>query len=562
MVDPLTENSKRLIMALAAQGVDEFIVSPGSRNTPLALLLAESTLKVTMAVDERSAAFLALGRAKQRQHPVGLLATSGTATANYLPALAEAKAAHVPLVVLTTDRPEELQAIGAPQTIGQTNLYGVQTKLALTIHLQDPHPDVSDYIVYKGQQLVHQAVMEPAGPVQLNLPLRKPLLPSLGQAWPTINVADFGQVERRLAQKELEELVATWRDKKVMILVGPNDGAWSPALFEAVAEQLGAPIIADVLSQLRGLPHAIAGLDAILAAQADQPEMVPDLVLRFGGTPVSAKVLPWLKEHQVAVYQIGTNYLGQDHSRFAQHHYAIDETLFLADIKASGKQNRRHYFDQVWQPLKKAWPALNRVNQKELTDFAVVDALTQLRQPYQLFLANSMTVRDFDQYFQPSQVVKVGGNRGANGIDGTISTAVGMAMNQQPTWLAMGDLAFYHDMNGLMLAQQTAVDLTIVVTNNNGGGIFSFLPQASAETYFEAVFGTPQNIAVEQVARLYGAKYQLIERPEDLAALTNQTWHGLRILELVTDRRHNLSIHATRLTKVKELVAHVAEHRD
>lgn len=560
MVDTLTENSKTLIMALAAQGVREYVVSPGSRNTPLALLLAESGLKLTMAVDERSAAFLALGRAKDDQRPVGLLATSGTATANYLPALAEAQATHLPLVVLTTDRPEELQGIGAPQTIGQTNLYGQQTKLALTLHLQDPHPDVQEYIAYKTQQVVQLAVSQPAGPVQLNLPLRKPLLPSLDQPWPKVMAADFGQVERRLASDELERLRRAWQGRKIMILVGPNEGHWSPDLFEQVAEQLDAPIVADILSRLRGLPHAITGLDAILAAQADQPEMVPDVVLRFGGTPVSAKILPWLKAHQVEVYQIGANYLGQDHSRFARHHYAIDEESFLADILASEYQATNRYYQSVWQPLHAAWPSLNQSTTHELTDFAVVDSLTHLKQPQQLFLANSMPVRDFEQYFQPHQVLSVAGNRGANGIDGTISTAVGMAMNEQPTWLAIGDLAFYHDMNGLMLARQTAVDLTIVVTNNNGGGIFSFLPQAAADQYFENLFGTPQNLAIDQVAQLYQAEYHLIEKPQDLVALTQQPWTGLRILELVTDRTSNTEVHANRLAKVKELVKHVAKH--
>ncbi len=166
-----------------------------------------------------------------------------------------------------------------------------------------------------------------------------------------------------------------------------------------------------------------------------------------------------------------------------------------------------------------------------------------------------MTVRDFEQYFNPTNSIKIMGNRGANGIDGTISTATGMAFNRKPTWLVIGDLAFYHDMNGLLLAKQNQFNLTIIVNNNDGGGIFSFLPQAEAP-YFETMFGTPQHLAIDKVANLYDAEYFKINKIDELHKLCLQPWQGLRIIEIQDTRSHNLTIHQQRLQKVKERLAH------
>lgn len=552
MNETLTNNLKHLIIALQAQGVEHFVISPGSRNTPLALLLAEQPAQFTMAVDERSAAFLGLGIAKATQQPVALVATSGTATANYLPAIAEAKSYHVSLIVLTTDRPQELQNIGAPQTINQFNLYHDQVKESINLNVQETHADVTEYIDYKVQQLAHLSQIAPVGPVHINLPLRKPLLPDLNQPWPTIQPQAFGEINVQLNQATLTKLIQKLQQQKIMLAVGPTDQSWSQANFEALAQKLHAPIIADVLSQLRGTAHTITGMDTILAAHAETTAMLPDVVLRFGGTPVSAKLFPWLKAHQIPVIQIGMNYLGQDHTRSAQTSYAVDESQFVQQLLNRDVQGDSAYWKNIWKPLK---VQLTDFDNPELNEISIATELANLPTSNQLFLANSMTVRNFDQFFNPQHQIKVMANRGANGIGGTISTATGIALNGQPTWLVIGDLAFYHDMNGLLLAKQNQVDLTIIVNNNDGGGIFSFLPQAQAP-YFETMFGTPQHLAIDKVAQLYDAKYLKLQKVEELRQLVATPWNGLRIIEIQDSRANNVNVHQQRLQTLKERLAH------
>ncbi|WP_429971688.1 2-succinyl-5-enolpyruvyl-6-hydroxy-3-cyclohexene-1-carboxylic-acid synthase [Fructilactobacillus sp. Tb1] len=552
MNEPLTNNLKHLILALEAQGVEHFVISPGSRNTPLVLLLAEHHVKFTMAVDERSAAFLGLGIAKNTNQPVALVATSGTATANYLPAIAEAKSYHVPLIVLTTDRPQELQAIGAPQTIGQFNMYGNEVKEAINLEVQDQHADVTEYIDYKVQQLTHLSQTAPFGAVQINLPLRKPLVPELGLAWPSVSHQDFGKLIVKLDTPSLDKLVQQLQNKKIMIAVGPTDLALSSVAFENLADKLHAPIIADVLSNLRNTHHTIVGMDALLAAAAVNDEMLPDVVLRFGGTPVSAKLFPWLKEHNIPVIQIGMNYIGQDHTRSVSASYAVDENQLVKQLLDTDGNGNVNYWQQIWHPIQ---AKLSNFSDNALTSLSLADELANLPTDNQLFLANSMTVRDFDQYFNPKHSLKILGNRGANGIDGTISTATGMAINQKPTWLVIGDLAFYHDMNGLMLASQTHANLTIIVTNNDGGGIFSFLPQAD-KPYFEEMFGTPQHLAIDKVAALYDAEYVKLTSVAELHKIVMTPFSGLRILEITDTRDHNVTIHNQRLNEIKKSMTH------
>ncbi|USS88222.1 2-succinyl-5-enolpyruvyl-6-hydroxy-3-cyclohexene-1-carboxylic-acid synthase [Fructilactobacillus hinvesii] len=526
MSNNMTTNLKHLILACQNQGVTHFVLSPGSRNTPLALLLAEQKVDLTVAVDERSAAFFALGIAKQTKQPVALVATSGTATANYAPAIAEAHSFHVPLVVITTDRPQELQEIGAPQTIPQRGMYTTNVKQFLEINVQEPHPDVTEYIEYQVQQLVHLSQLAPSGPVQINLPLRKPLLPTLGTSWPSIALQTFGRISSRLAAESLAALINRLIHRKVLLVLGPTNQAYPMPQLRTVANQLQAPIVADVLSSVRGelstfTPHQLLTIP---------PELEPDIVLRFGGTPVSGKLLPWLKNHHIPVMQVGDAYLGQDHSRWAHVSYNLSAQDFLTQLAATNVSGQPNY-QQRWQ---------HHFNQQHpvpttLTAQTLPVLLAQAPQVQQLFLANSLTVRNFDQAFVPHHPVQVAGNRGANGIDGTTSSAVGMALNHVPTWLVIGDLAFFHDLNGLQLARQTHVSLTVVVVNNDGGGIFSLLPQAQAP-HFEHLFGTPQELNVAAVATLFAAHYQRITTVAELNHLTTTPWTGLRIIEVQTNR--------------------------
>jgi len=548
----LTSHVQHLIQSLAAQGVQDFVVSPGSRSTPIALLLAEykrhvnTEVQVHIAVDERDAAFFALGLAKTSQNPVVLLATSGTATSNYLPAVSEAKLSHVPLILLTTDRPQELQGIGAPQTLPQLGMYGENVKDAISLTLQDSHADVADYIDYKVQHLVRESTIQPVGPIQINLPLRKPLMPDLGSEWPEVNKQTFITPKQ---QFDLASLKTKLAGKRVMIFAGPAETKWHAAAFQTVAEKWQIPVVADVLSGVRGQANMIVGIDSLIAAEAIPEEYIPEVVIRFGGTPVSGRLLPWLAEKNILEIQVGTQHVGHDHGRHASVEILGDDMQVLRALRDLELENHPAYLE--------AWLAADaKINQTKLSntlsEMSIAEQLDKLPVDSQLFLANSMVVRDFDNYWKPDFVIKTMGNRGANGIDGTIASATGMAMNGQATWLPIGDLTLFHDMNGLMLAKQNKVDLTVVVTNNNGGGIFSFLPQSSADEYFEDMFGTPLNLDIKKIAALYDAKYVEITEPNQLGDLVKVDWHGLRIIEVKTTRSENLTAHEERIAALRE----------
>lgn len=553
----LTNNTKHLFLALMAQGVRHFVVSPGSRTTPLALLLAElaqlnAEVNVTVDVDERSAAFFALGLAKTQNQPVALLATSGTAVANYLPAIIEAKIAHIPLIILTTDRPQELQAIGAAQTIDQVKMYGNQVKEFVQITLQDEHPDVTEYIDYHVQQLVQQAITAPAGGVQINLPLRKPLMPDLGETWPVVNpqtLVNGVKIPDKAIIAEIKSLLLT---KNVLILAGPTESnlVQKAEQLQELAQKYQIPILADVLSGLRPSEFAINGIDVLLEANVISDELLPDLVIRLGATPVSARVNGWLKQHNIAVIQIGENFSGHDYTRHAKSTINCDESMLMTILLATDEQRQRHDFVKQWLAIKSK---LNQVVvQAPFSEATLPRALNILPYGAELFIANSMPIRDMDNYFVPQNPVRAYANRGANGIDGTVSSAFGMAMSANPAYLLTGDLTLFHDMNGLMLSKQANLSLTIIVVNNNGGGIFSFLPQATAKAYFEPMFGTPLNLSIQKIAMLYDASYVLAEDEKTLAMHIKNPVSGLKIIEVKSDRNKNVVDHQELIAQIKE----------
>ncbi|RRG18820.1 2-succinyl-5-enolpyruvyl-6-hydroxy-3-cyclohexene-1-carboxylic-acid synthase [Weissella viridescens] len=543
MQSDLTINLKHFIQSLYAQGVRHVVISPGSRTTPVALLWAEFAatvqpdMQLHIAVDERDAGFLGLGLAKTQQMPVALLATSGTATVNYAPAIAEAAVSHVPLIAVTTDRPEELQGIGAPQTLDQQALFGTHVKKALAVTMQSTTPDTTEYIDYAIQDAVHVATQQPAGPIQLNLPLRKPLMPDLNQSWPVVEPIIYADSTTQL---ELPATLLAQLAEKVMFLAGPAETVDYQQQLQAVAERHAIPVLADVLGQIRPGANDIGGIDALIESDAIATLPKPRAIVRFGGTPVSAKVLQWLKAEQIPVVQVGENFVGRDHSRVTRYQLDVGETPFLNAFDQTIAPQPAAFL-QEWQSsqgvIKQA------IDNQPLSDIGVVKTMAALPAETQLFIANSMAIRDYDNYWLPERPVTAWANRGANGIDGTIATAVGMAQGHANNWLAIGDLALFHDMNGLMLAKQAQVNLNVLVINNDGGGIFSFLPQAKAEDYFETLFGTPQALSVEKIAALYDAPYTRITDLADLAELVATPADGLRLIEVVTDRAENVAQH-------------------
>lgn len=550
----LTEYIQTLIDTFAQQHLTQIVLSPGSRSTPVALLLAHNAkrcgFQIYVDVDERSAGFFALGLTKTNHEPTLLVCTSGTAAANYFPAIIEAHHTHQPLIVLTTDRPPELTNNGAPQAIDQDHLYGRQVKDFLQLPLPDNAPQTLHFLNFSVQRAILTARTLPKGPVQLNLPLRKPLMPDLLPIKPlNLPIAlEAPESITGLTADALENLVNALSEKKVLVLAGPAEDHIEQAPLLDLARKAHWPILADALSQFRQTqdPLVITCGDALFKSGLSLGTAEPEIVLRFGATPVSANIAKWLSEFDGPIYYIDPNKSLADHTLSVTMPLQVDpNTLFkqlLEDII------------QAPSAFLKTWHHLEQHYVHFLADFLGENTLSEMQIPYLLghvltsgviFSSNSMPIRDFETAYLPqTQLNYLYGNRGANGIDGVISTALGVACAaKEPAYLVIGDLAFFHDMNGLMMAVRHHLNLTILIMNNNGGGIFSFLPQAKAQTYFEPLFGTPQNLDFAAVSKLYQGTYAQPKNAAELQDLLDQPNKGLRLIEIRTSRSENLAQH-------------------
>ena len=565
---------------LARGGVHHVCICPGSRSTPLALTIANHpSLKTWMHIDERSAAFFALGLARALGEPVALLCTSGTAAANFLPAVVEAKSAGVPLLVLTADRPPELRDIGAAQTIDQNRLYGAHAKWFVEVALPDATPGLLRYARTLAARAISTAVTTPVGPVHLNFPFREPLVPAPIQppaglsdedalAWtgkpggtPWVSVAhSIHAVDDATVGGLAERLRGSERP---LIVCGPQHDTALAAPLAKLAASLGAPLLVDPLSQLRWGSHDRSSLidryDASLRHDATAAGLEPDLVLRIGGVPTSKALGQYLQRHNSA------------------HHVVVDaarwpDPLMLADemihsdprhlcgqlinvLGAGGEPTRRSRWLSRWKTVDSTTCSALETYSTSLSESfegrSLSDVVACLPDGATLFVSSSMPVRDLDAFGSgDDRQIRVLSNRGANGIDGVVSSALGAAAassvkNGGPLVLVIGDLALYHDMNGLMAARLHALDATIVVLNNDGGGIFSFLPQASQASHFEELFGTPHGLSFAPVAELYGAAYHDASDSDALrrSVTASIAGSGLHIVEQRTDRSRNVVLH-------------------
>ena len=516
-------------------------------------------------MDERCAAFFALGMARALGEPVALLCTSGTAAANFYPAIIEAKSAGVPLVVLTADRPPELRDVGAAQTIDQNRLYGAYAKWFVEAALADDTPDLIRYARTLAGRAIATAKQAPAGAVHINFPLREPLVPDSGiSVEPVIAGRNDNQPWVRVsdAPRSLDEATASRvaqrlsRAEKPIFICGPQSDGQLGDSIARLAEAVGAPILADPLSQLRWGLHdrsqVIDRYDAFLRNSTFADSVDPDVVIRIGGTPTSKTTLQFLarsKASQIVIDEAKwpDPTLMAEEVVHADPRVACDQ---LASLVHAGAER-----DDCW--LSK-WQNANTATSAALEQYscslsepfegrALADVMSATPDGATVFVSSSMPVRDLDAFGGAGEKsIRILANRGANGIDGVISTALGVAaVSEGPLVLVTGDLAFYHDMNGLLAAKLHALDATIVLINNDGGGIFSFLPQAVHREHFEQLFGTPHGLDFAPAAALYGAAYA---RATDSASLQRAVAYaingnGLHIVEMRTDREKNVELH-------------------
>jgi 2-succinyl-5-enolpyruvyl-6-hydroxy-3-cyclohexene-1-carboxylate synthase len=542
-VNPATAFGTSFTDELIRCGLREVVLAPGSRSTPLAMAFFEAErqrrIRLHVRIDERSASFAALGLAKAAERPAAVLCTSGTAAANFHPAVIEADESGVPLLVLTADRPPELRGTGANQAIDQLKLYGSAVRWFCEVGVPEARAGMAGY----WRSLACQAWAHAAGsaggfpgPVHLNLPFREPLVPDPGdQDWPEpLDGRPGGAPWTSITDRAGGELELPWTERGVVVC---GDGAASA--LAGLAERAGWPVLAEPSSGARRGPNALSAYQYLLAT----PEFVaahrPDLIVSAGRPGLSRQQLAFLGSPGRHVV------IAQGPGRWADPRRAATDVA--PGIRVTGNPEPSGWL-MAWR---RADDAARRAVDAVLDDD---DRLTEPRLARDLasgapggsllWVGSSLPVRDIDFHLSPRGDLRVLAGRGASGIDGTTSAAIGAALaHGGPAFALLGDLAFLHDAPGLALGPgEPRPDLCLIVANNDGGGIFSALEQAAFPGSFERLFGTPHGAAVHHLAAAFGLPYQRIEHPGDLIkALAGS---GLRIVEAQTERAAGAALRA------------------
>ena len=547
-----------LVDELARAGVTDACLAPGSRSAPLAIALRDDErIRLHVRHDERSAAFLALGLARATHRPVPVVCTSGSAVANLHPAVVEADTARVPLLMLTADRPPELRGTGANQTIDQIKIFGGAVRWFCEVGAPD-QPQIQYWrsVASRAVSEAKGAVNGPAGPVHLNLAFREPLVPAAGEeidaaagarpdgrGWTVATDAPATPSAHDVAWLT-ERIQATERG---LLVVGDVDT--DPRPLRALAEAAGWPVLAEPQSGLRAGPSAITTYDHLLRDAPFAAAHDPDLVVIVGKLGLSKALLSWLSP-DIAQVLIDRDGAWTDPNRTLRRIVAADPAATAAAVVE----------DLLERPASQwltSWRAAERTARSAVD--ALLDAEPGLSEPRvardlaallpagaTLTVASSMPVRDLALFMRPRDGLRVLANRGASGIDGFVSTALGVAAGSDgPVFALAGDLSVLHDANGFLRGPTRRPDLVMVVLNNDGGGIFSFLPQAGLPDGYETLFGTPHGIDFAQLARLHGLGHRLVDSAEGLgdAVLGAGAEGGIHLVEVRTDRAANVALH-------------------
>ena len=540
-------------------GVRHAVVSPGSRSTPIALEIANrQEIEMHIFHDERSAAFAALGIAKASGVPAILVCSSGTAAVEFHPAVVEAHHSETPILICTADRPAELQGVGAPQTIDQQNLYGVAIRKF--VNAEVANDSESHTWRHIARDLFATSLGDVQGPVHLNLRFREPLMGFATNLPP--RDANDAVITKKVAlpsSRSLRKLNKALESENGLIIAGPEN--YRVESIVRLAEALGWPIIADPRSGTR-VPNklVVAGADAILRDEDFSKRLRPDVVLRFGTLPASKVVNSWLSGSGANQVVITTTPSLTDPDRQCSLHIVSDiDELCAGLVSVHSKESIRNrslsWLDKWIAAEDSAQKAINAALADEpgLTEPGVARAIYALvPEASHLVVSSSMPIRDVEWFGAPRNGLRVHANRGANGIDGVVSTAVGVALaTRQPTTLLIGDIALLHDVNGLINLASRKIDLRIVVIDNNGGGIFSFLPQAQAldEAKFEKIFGTPHDANIKMLAQAHQINTHELTNISDLAEVLSQ--RGPWLARVVTDRHENVKVHE----RINQMVA-------
>ncbi|MBL7979963.1 MAG: 2-succinyl-5-enolpyruvyl-6-hydroxy-3-cyclohexene-1-carboxylic-acid synthase [Bacteroidetes Order II. Incertae sedis bacterium] len=551
-----------MVNELVGSGIDHFFVAPGSRSTPFAVAIARHpNAQKTVHPDERGTAFAALGFARATGKPAVWVTTSGTAVANGLPAVVEASNDRIPMLLLTADRPPELRETDANQTIRQIGIFGTFTRWAFDM----PCPDAAipaQMVLSTVRHAISQSIQE-KGPVHLNCMFREPLVPqtaSFDHASYLAPLADRTPMPALpiSAKRPLDSMPFCDPAKKGLVILGqlgPHDIAVSTWLDRLSV--LNWPILPDIGSQFRLAehPHLIHYYDQLLLARSFSEAHKPEVILQIGSRFTSKRLQKWIETIRPQTYVVVKDHPHRsDPAHLVTQAVEADLNAFIHQLSTSCGQipTSSPEWLNLWQAAnQKVGTLLEQTlddKPENLSEPLVARILSRLLpEGHTWFLGNSMPIRDADMYAAPAPAsVAIGTNRGASGIDGLVASAIGFAIGrQQPLTLLIGDVSLLHDLNSLLMVRNSSVPITIVVINNDGGGIFSFLPISAEADVFEPYFGTPHGRSFSYAARFFDLPYASPQTTEAFESVyQNMTASGQSgLIEVVTDRQENVHYH-------------------
>jgi 2-succinyl-5-enolpyruvyl-6-hydroxy-3-cyclohexene-1-carboxylate synthase len=577
--------ARAFVDELATAGVDAVCLTPGSRSTPLAAAFDEhDDVTVFGHLDERSSAYFALGRARRTGDVTPLVCTSGTAAANYHPAVVEASQSRVPLLVLTADRPPEIRDSGANQTIDQEKLFGDAVRWYRDVAEPEATPRKLRSLRTTAARALAKATGTPAGPVHLNVPFRKPLeptpvegdvpddLPALAAAGREGAFVEATQGTPELSEEDLRDLADRLSEPRGLVVAGPADAPGvDPEAVAAFAHATGFPVLADPLSGVRFGGHVrvtttVGGYDDFLDPRVTKSWPDPDVVFRFGASPTSKPLRKYLARVDADQFVVDPAAGWREAEFTATDLVVADPSRLMGRLSrlltGPGSADWRRRFEEAESAHRAVLDETDDDEDAFCEGRVLADAFELAPEPSTLFVSNSMPVRDADRFCPPAaKALTVLGNRGASGIDGVVSTALGAgSATADDLTLVTGDLAYYHDMNGLLALGRCDLDATVVLVNNDGGGIFHMLPIEDFDPPFTSQFKTPHGLDFAPTADLYDLSFARVEGGDrggfrDAYAEATSS-DGAHVIEVVTDAE---SSHRVRETLHERVVSRLTE---